>query len=153
DAVYVSADTAFQTSDPLLGLESREIHLDPGASAKFTKSVDLRRAWAADLAGGLPRELPGGRPRPCPATRRTNGRNNIRESSLDDNLAVSAGQMDVTVSSLAVGDSVTVALTQGQSRYFQIPAPAGKDLRISVSSSDPDATNELYLAYGRTPSP
>lgn len=53
--------------------------------------------------------------------------------------------------SLTLGSGSPFALTIGQSSFYKVTVPAGMDLTLSANSDVPDATNEMYVAYGRVP--
>jgi hypothetical protein len=152
NAVYASADAAFASEqDPLIGIEQRTIDLAPGASTVVSLKVDLTRPMLADLQGNVIAPLPPLSPGAYRAVVRANIRNNIRESDYSDNLLVSGTTLQADVPVLPLDTPTPALLTDGQMRFFRIDTPAGQDLRVTVASDVPGATNEIYLAFGRTP--
>ncbi|HEX7878048.1 MAG TPA: T9SS type A sorting domain-containing protein, partial [Candidatus Eisenbacteria bacterium] len=84
---------------------------------------------------------------------RTNLKNNIRETTLENNLESSTAPFLVDIPELVLDVPATITLSPGDSRYYRLASPAGFDLSVTVNSDDADATNELYMAFDRTPTP
>ncbi len=152
-AVYVSPDPVFDVSDPVLDIVPTTINLPPGTTQHFSREVSMERAFRADALGNLTAVLPGVSPGGYHGIVRVNVRNSVREETLADNAGASADTVHVEVAVLAIGDSALATLQAGQSRYYRIEAPAGQDLSVQLETESSDATNELFAAFGRPPSP
>lgn len=153
DAVYLSADTVWQVSDPLLGVELRNVDLAPGASFSIDKKVDLAEIFLADAAGNITGEFPGLPPGEYHAIVRTDIRNNFQETNESDNATASTGTIATDIQALALESSVETALPAGASRYYRVEVPDGiETFRLSVETDAANAGNELYVSKDVVPS-
>jgi subtilase family serine protease len=151
EAVYVSEDANWEFTDPMLGIVSREIDLAPGKSARMSMKADIRRAFRADKDGTITETLPGVVGEHYVAVR-TDVRNNIRESDLSNNIAISDDVMDVSYKSLQLDVPASATLSSGQMIYYRIDTPASQTMVISLSSDVSGEATELYVSYDRSPS-
>ena len=82
---------------------------------------------------------------------RTNVFDQVYETSPLDSFTASTGQISVSVPSLQVGVPLSTTLSTGQQQLYSINVAAGRTLRVDLTSSDPTASNEIYLRYGAVP--
>ncbi len=152
DVVYISADTAFQVEDPVFGVLTYNIDLLPGAAVQKQARINLAKAFRLDADGKLTEELPGLAPGNYHAIVRTNIRNNIRESSNLNNALATTATMSTDVRELKLGVPATGTLAAGEKRYYKLQSvDAGATIQLDLQSSELAAANELYVAFGRTP--
>ena len=153
NAFYVSRDSAYQETDPLVSIQSQFINLAPHASQVIKGTVSVERTLKLDTQGNVTATLPGVAPGLYYAIVRTNTRNTVRELALDNNLALSASPTQVDVEELVLGVPRSAIGVTGSSRYYRLATSADADVQLTLSSDQPDATNELYLAFDRVPRP
>jgi subtilase family serine protease len=151
DAVYVSADQTWDIGDPLLGIVSRTIDIAPGASVQSSFKMNLSQMKLADSVGNITDVLPGVSVGAYNVIVRTDIRNNIRETVENNNSGASAGQMNVGIPQLVLGTPATGSLVNHQKKYYRVDVGSGLDLRIRLTGDLTSAANELYVAFGRTP--
>ncbi len=149
DAVFVSADSAWDINDSYVGESCR--YLDLAAGAAGLRSM-LMTMPAAAVLDRLTSSLPGATPGQYYAIVRADIRNYIPESDEGNNAAASANTIAVDVAELALDATVNTTLDRGQARYYRIRAAAGETLLFSLVSDSPTAANELYVRYGQAPS-
>ena len=68
-----------------------------------------------------------------------------------NNTTASADVMSVTVPELHLGVPVQTTLSTGQQRLFEVQVGLGQTLRVDLTSSDPAASNVLFLRYNAVP--
>ncbi|MDZ4804357.1 MAG: CARDB domain-containing protein [Candidatus Eisenbacteria bacterium] len=153
DGIYISADTTFTPDAPLVGITTRSIDLAPGAAISIHSTITLSAEALAGLVGQITRPLPGVSPGAYHAIVKTNLRNNIRETTLDNNENFSASPIVVDITPLQLEVPAAISLAAGQSRYFKLSVSGEFDLRLDLSSTEAGATNELYVAFDRAPTP
>lgn len=153
NAIYLSADTVFDSVvDPLVGLEQTTITLLPGQSVTLKQSVTFRALPLASLPSGLTGVTPPLTPGPYHALVRTNVRQSIRESNGDNNGRPSVATVDGQIPELVIGAFESFELAAGQSAYFRIVGvPPTQDLTLTTQSNVGGATNEMFVAFGHTP--
>jgi len=152
DAVYISADTLFQVEDPVFGVLTHNIDLPPDSSMQLSMKVNLAKLFRADAEGNLTEELPGLTPGKYHAIVRTDIRRNIRESNTANNTLASVEVMNTDVPELKLGVPVTGTLAAGEKRYYKLESrEIGATIQIDLQSSISTASNELYVAFERTP--
>ena len=151
DVVYISADTSFDTADPALGVQALDVDIPPGGTQRFAQRFALAELFSADAQGNLTAPLPGLLPGSYHGLVRTNVRKTLREAATENNVGFSESPMQVELPELAIGATVSMTMTAGQSRYYRVPAPPGQDLTLRVESDVPDATNALYASFGAVP--
>lgn len=151
NAVYMSSDSLFVSEDdPLVGVEVVNINLAPGAAKRMMQRVAVR-PMSVDQLGNVTSLLPPLSPGSYHAIVRANIRDNIRELDAANNDALSEGVVQTDMTALALEGPQPFSLTSGQSRFFKVTVPAEFDLKLQVSSSVPDATNEVFVAFDRAP--
>lgn len=151
DAVYISADTIFQVEDPVFGVLTHNIDLQPDSSLRINMKVNLAQLFRADAEGNLTEELPGLAPGQYHALVRTDIRRNIRESDTENNMLASADLMDTDVPELRLGVPASGTLAGGKKLYYRVNVDADLDLRLNLTSPVLNASSEIYVAYGRVP--
>jgi len=151
NAAYMSTDAVFVSDDdPLVGVEVVNINLPPGGSQRFAQKLSAR-PLQVDLDGNVTALLPALSPGAYHAIVKANIRDNIRESNGANNETVSAAQVQTDLPSLALGVPMPFDLANGQARFWKVAVPADFDLRLTLASDVADATNEMFVAFGRTP--
>jgi CARDB/Right handed beta helix region/Secretion system C-terminal sorting domain len=152
NAVYVSADQAFASqNDPLVGVEVANINIPPGGSAHLTAHVIPTQPLQVDAQGNVTALLPPISPGNYYAIVNANIRENIRELVTNNNSAVSAAVVQTDLPALTLGVSAPFSLTNGQASFYKVTVPAGVDLNFTLGTNVSDATNGIFVAYGRTP--
>ncbi|HLB00220.1 MAG TPA: CARDB domain-containing protein, partial [Bacteroidota bacterium] len=151
DAVYFSADNAWDLSDLLLGTILRDIDIAPGASEKKSLKANLSAAWLADSTGSVMEETPGLSPGDYYVIVRTDIRNNIRETDVTNNQGASGSTMNVDVQSLTLGVTDSGTISSASPRYYRVDVPANLDLRVTAVSSIAYPSIDLFSAYDRVP--
>ncbi len=154
NGVYVSSNAVFASEeDPLVGIEVRSVNLPPGGLMHISQRVVLDQPITVNAAGGVTGALPPLTPGPYYAIVRANIRASIHELRADNNLIASATTLTADIPELALGIATPFPLASQQERYYKVTTPSGFDLRVSLVSDVPDATNEVLVAFGRTPTP
>jgi hypothetical protein len=152
NAVYMSADQTFVSSDdPLVGVEVANINIPPGGVAHLSAKVIPTQPLQVDAQGNVTALLPPISPGNYYAIVAANIRENIRELVTNNNSAVSAGVVQTDLPALTLGVSTPFTLTSGQASFYKVTVPAGVDLNFSLGTNVSDATNGIFVAYGRTP--
>ncbi len=152
EAAYISADTIWQVEDPLFGVLTHNIDIAPGGSQQISMKVNLAQLFRADAEGNITAELPGVTPGKYHAIVRTDIRRNIRETNTANNALASAALMDTDVQELKLGVPVTGMLAAEEKRYYKLESrETGATIQLDLQNSDSTAANELYVAFGRTP--
>ncbi len=75
----------------------------------------------------------------------------VPESNKLNNTTASADVVSVTVPELHLGVPLSTTLATGQTQLYQVTVAQGQTLRVDLTSSDPAASNELYLRYNAVP--
>ncbi|MGA2035934.1 MAG: CARDB domain-containing protein, partial [Thermoguttaceae bacterium] len=135
DAAYLANSAAWNVSDPLLG------------EVSFSGTVQPNGAYNAVLDTTLPPVAPG----QYHVIVRADVFNNVYETNKSNNTTPSSDLIGVTVPSLQVGVPLNTTLNSGQDRLYQVSVAVGQTLRVDLTSSDPGASNEIYLRYGAVP--
>ncbi|HLF13353.1 MAG TPA: CARDB domain-containing protein [Bacteroidota bacterium] len=151
DAVYFSSDSVWDISDLLLGTNTRDINLAPGAASRAVLRANLASAALADSTASVVDETPGLFPGDYYVIVRTDVRNNIRESDNANNRAPSASTVNVDVPILTLGVVDTGSISSASPRRYKVVVPANLDLRITATSSVAYPSIDLFSAYGRMP--
>ncbi len=153
DAVFVSADSVWELSDPALGIKETYIDLAPGAAKQFSAKVSLAATYLLDAEGEITEKLPGVTPGDYHIIVRTDIRNNIRESNESNNASRSTNLMAVDIPSLTLGVPYNTTLGPNQSRFFKVEVDSGLDLSVELNSDQSEADNEMYVSFNRVPTP
>ena len=148
-AAYVSADTLWQVSDPLVGVRTHRIDLPPGASTQMRMKVNLAARLNADSTAALKRKLPGLAIGDYHIIVRTDVRNVIREEDESNNIGVSSGRVHVSVPKLTLNTPVQDSLRRSEERYYVFEAPNGEDVQVRLQGAA--GFFELYVRHGSTP--
>jgi len=151
EAVYISPNSQWEFTDPMLGTISREINLNPGATLRMSMRANLSKVFRSNEHGVITETLPGVAPGKYYVFVRTDVKNNIRENDDKNNTGVSTNLMDVSVPSLMPNTPVTATLTEAQKKYYSISIAQGLDLSVKLSGNISEASNEIYIAYNRVP--
>src|SRR5690606_32653739 len=151
EVVFVSEDAEWDIDDPILGTLEREIDLAPGAQQAMMMSVDVLHTYKLQSSGEVSEILPGIPPGAYYAIVRTDITNAIRETDVANNTSTSEAAMVVDVPVLTPGVPETFALAAGEARYYRLVAAPDQDIRVSLSTDEPDASNEIYAAFERPP--
>ncbi|MEM6783053.1 MAG: CARDB domain-containing protein [Bacteroidota bacterium] len=130
--------------DALLGAASNTLALLRGGSPSPPPEN-------VDADGTVPNLVPG----QYRAIVWTDVRGSVRETDNDNNRTASSSTVGVDLPSLMLGEPQPVTLLPGQSRYFKLDVPAGRDLRFTLDNPTPyrDEEFEVFVAYDRVPSP
>ena len=139
ESIYLSLDTLWDVSDPLLGTKSTNLNLAPGAFAQQTLTADLVNVALGDYYVIV----------------RTDILNNINEISDQNNQSVMVPPVEVNVSLLSLGVLTPDTLTDGMPLYYRIEIPdslAGESLLLQLRGDTLNAANELYVRRNQVPS-
>jgi subtilase family serine protease len=137
DAVYLSADPAWDSADILLARAPNRSALAPG------QSYD-------GFVGGL---LPPVNPGQYYIIVRADVRNRVREVSEANNVAATTTPSLIDVRELPLGTPVTrQSMTAGQELYFKTGAPTGETLLYTLDSTG-NASTEMFARHNSIVSP
>ena len=154
DVVYLSEDAVFDPEiDRVLGLVTRNIDLAPEQSATASAVVKVEEMFTLSVDGELIAAVPALSPGPHYAFVRTNALRNIRETNYENDVANPGAPFAVKIPVLPIGGEETATLARGEAAYWRIDTPPGKDLLVTVESSQAGATNELFASLGQAPDP
>jgi YD repeat-containing protein len=135
DSVYLSTDATWDINDLLIGQVAFAGTVAPGGS--YTSKLD---ALLPAAAAGEYRVIV-----------RTDIFDEVVESNELNNTTASADAMNVTVPELHLGVPVQTTLSTGQQRLYEVKVGLGQTLRVDLTSSDPAASNVLFLRYNAVP--
>jgi len=152
DAVYVSSDSVWDATDPLLATAYNSISLAPGAIYHKSLKVRCSNSTKEDFPGSAEGELPGITPGPYHVIVRTNILDNIRETSTTNNTFVSSTVMRVDVPMLQRDSVHQSSIQQGQSKFFAVTAASGEDIQVVLHGGSPYMFLELFARYADLPS-
>lgn len=148
DALYLSADNAWDLGDILLGKVEHVGGL--GANSSYVASLQAKLpplkdgGWRVIVRPDLYNEVYEG------AITYTETGLNIAPGEANNRIA-SAATLQVTVPELAVAAPLQSSLSNGQSRLFKVSVAAGQTLRVNLDSSASTGANELYIRYANIP--
>jgi RHS repeat-associated protein len=139
DSVYLSTTQAITSGSILLGSVSHSGGLGAGGS------------YNASWTGALPAVAPGY----YDVLVQADSLYQVPDPNrANDILAVSTGQLDVTVPTLTLGTPVSDSFTAAdQDRYYQVSVPAGGTLQVALTSSAASGAVALYVRQGTPPTP
>src|SRR5262249_16666832 len=121
-------------------------------SLRVSQAVRMTVPIQTDAQGNVTGTLPPLSPGLYSAIVHANVRASIRELDLTNNEGVSAPTMQADVAALTLGTpSPTAFSSTDQTHFYKVAVPAGQDLLLSLTSDVTDATNEMFLAFNRTP--
>lgn len=135
DAVYLSADAAWDLDDPLFARVFRPDGLAAGAAYTQTATAPLPA-----VAPGLNHVIV-----------RTDIRNQVAEADEGNNLGGSLDRVDIDAERLALGVPTAGVLAAGQSAYYRVDVAAGETLSVELQSGEPGRAVELFVRHGRMP--
>ena len=136
DSLYVSADSQWDLDDPLFARQQHVGDINGGES------------YSETVTAPLPGVLPGD----YQVILRSDIRNNIQESSDENNVGASLDTFVIDAAVLQLDVPENDALIAGQSSYYRIDLPAGETVRFSLDSVADDAAVELFVRRGNLPS-
>lgn len=138
DAVYLSADTAWDLDDTRLGslVVSPQRTLEPGEHIRVEGDFRIR----APLPGAYHVFV------------RTDVLNQIPEEDEGNNLsAASQASIDIAATPLTLGVPYEGLMAPLEDRYFYFDAPDGEAIRIALTQADSEAWTEFYVAREYVP--
>jgi subtilase family serine protease len=136
DAVYLSADGAWDLSDRLLGRVEHSTALSAGETYTAT----------------LPTVVPAVAPGNYRIIVRTDILNQVYEDlGESDNRTASADAFAVTVDAIQLGVPLATTLSTGQERVFVLEVPDDKTLSVTLFGTGEQAANEVFLRWGAVP--
>ncbi len=135
DGLFLSPSPGWEPGAVLLGDNPHSGSVAPGAS------------YSDSLTAPLPALTPGN----YYALIRANIRDNLRELTLTNNLAVSAAPILVDIPALTLGTPLTNTLSTGTEWFYKVQVGAGDALSISLNSSSPTSANQLYARFSELP--
>ncbi|NJL51381.1 MAG: hypothetical protein HC930_02690, partial [Hydrococcus sp. SU_1_0] len=135
DAVYLSEDNRWDINDLLIEKVQVDDSLDIGES--YSKTVNA--------------SLPGVKSGDYHVIVRSDIRNNVYESDEDNNLQVSAEQINIDTELLELGSSDTDTISPGKSIYYRLEVSAGQAIRIKLDSQADNSSNNVYVRHEQMP--
>ena len=133
DSLYLSADSAWDLGDVLIGKVAHGGGLLAGAS------------YNAELLTKLPPAKAG----QYRIIVRSDIFNEVYEGVDErNNVTASPDVVTVTVPELRLGVPQAATLSPGEQRLFRVTVGANETLRFELDSSDPTTANEIYVRYG-----
>ncbi|MBM2814644.1 MAG: hypothetical protein HW421_1406 [Ignavibacteria bacterium] len=140
DALYLSSDRTFDGAvDKMFGMLDHYVNLAPSQSVSFALNNIVKDYNPGNYYG----------------IGRTNIRNTVNETTLDDNTTITTSTMEVTIRNLEIDIPTQTALNHGNLVYYRLNMPADNDLIIELTSNKAvqSGINEVFVAYGRVPTP
>ena len=134
DDVYVSTNNYW---DPTATLLTNVNHTGLAAVSSYSGS------WTGPLQALTPGSYY--------AIVRADVRNTVPETNLMNNVAVSPNTISIDVPIIALGQTVTNALTTGGAQYYKVNCPAGQTVNVTLNGASTNSFNELYARYGAVP--
>ena len=147
DAVYLSEDSVWDYTDPLIGTVDITAPLKGGGKYRGSVSVRASDLFAGDLEKGIPGVVPGN----YRIIVRTDIRNVINEVDETDNTSPSTDSMTIDVYELLFDTPYTDSISQEQMHYFRVEMDGESDLRINFSATSPIIQAELFIQYNKPP--
>ena len=135
DAVYLSASPTFDNTATLVGTVNHSGPLGVGQTYTGTLTAALP---AVDLGQYY-------------VFVRTNIYNTINEADLTNDVGIAGTQITVDVAELTPGTPATGALSVNDLHYYKVLVPAGETLSFTLTGSDANSSNEIYVRYGHLP--
>ncbi|WP_262885468.1 CARDB domain-containing protein [Lunatibacter salilacus] len=135
---YLSGDQQFNGAvDPLVGNLESDLNILPGQSRKFTIKGPILSLDPGNYFG----------------IGRTNILASINEANFENNMLVAERQLNLDVRSLPLDVSTSNTLIAGTWRYYKVNVGADLDLVIDLSSSRSVGTNDVFVSFGKVPTP
>ncbi|HND23400.1 MAG TPA: putative Ig domain-containing protein, partial [Rhodocyclaceae bacterium] len=140
DAVYLSDDNTWDIGDRLLGKVTHTGVL--GQDGSYTASLDAL--------------IPPTKPGQYRVIVRPDIYNEVyegpyRSAGEANNFTTSPNVLNVTVNELHLGVYEDTTLSTGQSRLYKLTVGQGQTLKVSLTTGDQDAANEIFIRYGDVP--
>jgi subtilase family serine protease len=135
DSVYLSSDQTWDINDALFG------------RLEHSGSVAPSQSYTGSITAKFPAVTPGN----YYVIVRADIRNNVPETSENNNLAVSTNTVAVDIPELQLGVPFSAQLSTGEEHYYKVNVPQGRDMGISLDSLSAVSSNELYVRYGTLP--
>jgi subtilase family serine protease len=138
-SIFLSTDTTWNAGDILLGQWQGNVDLGQNQSAVFEKPVCLTGASDGEYYFII----------------RTDALNNIIESDETNNTGFSEPGLTISIPDLLVDIPENTILPVEKPIYYRFVVAdtlEGETVRISLSTQEADAVNELYIRYGAVPS-
>ncbi|MBM3315594.1 hypothetical protein FJY71_07125, partial [candidate division WOR-3 bacterium] len=135
DAVYLSADEAWDISDPLI------------ERVQHTGDVAPAGSYTGSTVAALPAVVPGG----YHVIVRTDIRNSVRETDDANNAGASSGLVAMDMQALTLGVTTHATIANNQDLYYRVDVTAGQDLLLTLNVAEP-AQTEFYIRYAEPPS-
>ncbi|MER9397477.1 LEPR-XLL domain-containing protein [Mesorhizobium sp. M0615] len=140
DGVYLSDDAIWDINDRLLKL------------VPFTGSLLTNDTYTVSI----PADLPPAKAGQYRLIVRSDIYNEVYEGPFNaesekNNAAPSVNTLSVSVDEMHLGVPLQTTLSTGQVRVYRITVPQGETLKVRLTGSDSNASNELFLRYGDVP--
>ncbi|MAE60216.1 MAG: hypothetical protein CMJ49_02550 [Planctomycetaceae bacterium] len=136
DTLYLSSDTTFDITDPVIG--SVIVGGPVGPNATYTRTLNAT----------LPAVTPGN----YHVLVRTDILNQVLEVDETNNLGASITTMNADALALTLDVPFNGTLFEGQATFFRIDdVPAGETMRVNLDGDPDTASNQLFVSYGEVP--
>ncbi|MBX9652516.1 carboxypeptidase regulatory-like domain-containing protein, partial [bacterium] len=135
DAIYLSQDDVWDSSDTLFGRVQRPFDLAAGAS------------YTENIVAPLPILAPGS----YHIIIRTDVLNNVVETVDSNNIGVSLDVAAVDAVALTLGVERTDLLLEGGFILYRVNVPAGETLRFSWDATNNNSATEMFVRFGAPP--
>ncbi len=135
DSLFLSADSEWQVTDPLIG------RVD--VSATVAGGSSYTRTLTAPLPGVLPGQYQ--------VIVRSDITNLLPEGNEGNNLSASLDRVALDTQELALGVAAAGSLAARQSAFYKVTVPAGETVRFVLDSVAAEAGTEVYVRYGEMP--
>ena len=138
DIVYISADSAWNFTDPKFGINDNHINIAP----------------QMNQPNSMNSTIPGLVPGDYFVLVQTNVLNNIPEVDMQNNTGISSTKMTVTMPQLTLGVQKTNVLTDDVARYYEVDIPQlheGETMIVTLKGDSVTGMNELYLCSDSIP--
>lgn len=137
-------DSLYLSTQPFWTLDARKI-------GTFTTSGTIEPDGS--VSNSATATVPGVTPGEYYVIARADVFNNIPETDLTNNVGVSLDTVTVSAIPLELDVPFNGTLANGQNLYFELPAPAGETVRITLDHASPTAWTEMYVRFGAMPTP
>uniref|UniRef100_UPI0035946359 CARDB domain-containing protein n=1 Tax=Aquiflexum sp. TaxID=1872584 RepID=UPI0035946359 len=135
---YLSADQQLNGAvDPLVGNQESNVNILPGQSRTYNIKGPILNLDPGNYFG----------------IGRTNLLASINEVNYENNLLVAEKQLNLDVRSLPLDTPTTNSLISGTWRYYKVNVGANLDLVIDLSSSRSVGSNDVFVSFGKVPTP